>query len=98
MHLPCCPVGGGYFGALSNSRHEGGPVVADEWENLRTLIRDMAEGYAATDPTQAFLYRREAFDFWHLEAPTDDYRLKVRRHEAELLKQLWTRRIQGQPP
>ena len=70
-------------------------MIADEWRELCEAIRDTAEGYAATDPANAWRYREEAAAFCAKGTPADDFELKVREHEAELSKRGWTARFRA---
>jgi len=64
-----------------------------EWCDLCQAMRDMAEGYAATDSINGWLYRSEASQFCDEGTPADDHELALRRAIAATLRQRWAARL-----
>lgn len=67
-------------------------MIGEGWKGLREAIRDMAEGYALTDPPNAYRYREEADRFRNLPEPANTETFMDRQSEAEELRRLWQSR------
>ena len=76
----------------------GVQVIEDDWRELCDTTRDVAEGFAATDPNHAWKYREEAEGFARLAAPLTSDELLIREAEARDLKQRWTERFRHRNP
>ena len=78
----------------------GGPLVfAKDWVKLCDSIEQAAEGFAATDAANAWVYRREAHDFACLSPPQTSEELTIREAEAATLRRRWSERLrQSQGP
>ncbi|HEX6985769.1 MAG TPA: hypothetical protein VF170_10340 [Planctomycetaceae bacterium] len=67
----------------------GGATLEEAWHVLCESVRDCAEGYAATDPSNAYLYRRDAEWFCDKDAPRNDEELLDRHAQAAGLRESW---------
>lgn len=70
-------------GPAANTEREG------PWEALRESVRDCGEGFAATDPRNAGLYRRDIDRFCEQSTPQDEDGLLERYAEAADLRERW---------
>ena len=68
-------------------------VIADDWKELCETLQHMAEGYATTDPINAWLYRQEAEEFCSTKTPVDEDSLVLLEVAAETVKLRWGKRI-----
>lgn len=68
-------------------------VATDGWMGLRRAVRDLAEGYAGTDPANAYRYREEAVAYLASPRPVDDDEFAARQREADALRQTWAARL-----
>lgn len=68
-------------------------MIETGWLDLREAVRDLAGGYAVTDPRNAYLYRDEAALFCRLAAPVDHQDFAARQNEAETLRRRWSARL-----
>lgn len=68
-------------------------MIADDWKELCETLQQMAEGYASTDPINAWLYRQEAEEFCSLKSPVDEDSLVLLEAAAETVKLRWGTRI-----
>ena len=66
-----------------------------EWAELCETMAGAADGYAATDSGNAYLYRREAAEFCQLDCPGDRDQLAVREAEAAMIRRQWSERLRG---
>jgi hypothetical protein len=71
----------------------GESVIEDGWRKLREAVRDLADGYAGTDPRNAYRYRDEAAEFCGLLTPADRREFEARQEEAETLRRCWSARL-----
>lgn len=65
----------------------------DEWQTLRESMRELADAYAGTDPTNAYRYRQEAEEFSELQLPLDAGVLAERLIEATAVRARWAARM-----
>ena len=72
---------------------DGDPACADDldrrWRVLTELVWDAAEGFAATDPADAFHFRRDADRFCDRTPPRDDEDVADRYADASDLREAW---------
>ena len=68
-------------------------MARDGWTALREAVRDLAEGYAVTDPPNAYCYREEAVAFVMRPRPADSAEFLVRQEQAEALRGTWATRL-----
>ena len=68
-------------------------MIADDWNELCETLRQMAEGYASTDPTNAWQYRQDADEFCALKSPIDEGSLTLLEAEAAAVKLRWGNRL-----
>lgn len=66
--------------------------MSDEWEDLCRDLHVEADGYAADDPVNDYLYRSDAKGFARQPPPADTEALRDRRERAEELRRLWRHR------
>ena len=79
-------------------QNAGGPqVYAKEWVKLCEDIERTADGFAATDAGNGWVYRREAHDFACLDPPQTHEELTIRGAEAATLRHRWTERLRQAP-
>ena len=69
------------------------PDADEQWRVLVELVHDSAEGFATTDPDNAFFYRREARKFCSRVAPCFGGELTDRFAEAADLREKWGARL-----
>lgn len=72
-------------------------VFADDWRELCETVRDTAEGFAATDPSDAWLYKSEASAFCAQPEPVDRDEFGRLEAEAATLRQRWSERFRKRP-
>ncbi len=68
-------------------------VVGERWLELCTGLRELAEGYAATDPSNAWRYRQEVDEFIGLTPPHDAATHALREAEADAIRRRWGSRL-----
>lgn len=76
----------------------GQRVLCEDWQELCETVRDTAEGFAATDPGIAWIYRAEAGEFCAQSEPNDVAEFSRREFEAALLRQSWSTRFRERRP
>ena len=80
---------------LGEGRDDGRIDTVEQWQLLAEVMHDSAEGFATTDPDNAFFYRREARQFCSRCDPSDDEEVSERYSEAAALRERWSDRFTG---
>ena len=72
--------------------------MREEWWELSDMLIQAAEGFAATDPPNAWVYRQEASDFAVLDPPADADELAALEARAQAIRLGWSDLLRRSQP